>query len=75
VATGEGVLHPLKKFYQLKKWCQKSEKISKPFFFWATKFFENYLKFLGLFLKIFHPCSNPSRAATGDDLQNINKHC
>jgi DNA transposition AAA+ family ATPase len=31
VAAGEGVQHPLKKFYMLKKWYQKSKKFTKTF--------------------------------------------
>jgi hypothetical protein len=33
----------------------------------ATKIFEIFFKILGLFLKIFHSCSTPSRAATADN--------
>jgi hypothetical protein len=59
VAAGVGVLPPLKKFYKLKKWHQKSEKNYKNFFHQ-----QKFLKFLGSFLNIFHPCSTSSRAAT-----------
>jgi hypothetical protein len=61
VAAGEEVLHPLKKFYWFKKWCQKDEKNSQNLFL-ATKIFEIFFKILVSFLKIFHPCSTPSRA-------------
>jgi hypothetical protein len=53
-----------KKIYRLKKWCQKSEKIPKHFLSQ-----QNFLKILGLFLKIFHLCSIPSQASTDSSVK------
>jgi hypothetical protein len=58
VAAGEGVLHPLKQFYRLKKWCQKSEKkFSKTFF--VNKIFEKKNEIFWIIFKDFSPLQHP----------------
>jgi hypothetical protein len=50
VAAGEGVLHPLKIFYKLKKWHQKSEKKKKKKKKNKKKKKKNFLKKKNIFI-------------------------